>query len=75
MHDFEFWEKTAAKIIGEWFYVMDIMPSTLYWGPTSSSSTPRFYPSRCKHPMSSKWTMVAEGNLYHWNSPNTRQAS
>ena len=46
-----------------------------HWGPNSSSSTPRFYPSPCKHPTSSKWTMVTDGNLYLWSSLSIRLAT
>ena len=66
-----------SRSIAHRFYVMDTEPFDFVLGTDfdSSSSTPRFYPSRCKHPMSSKWTMLTEGNLCHWSSLSTRQAT
>ena len=35
---------TGARTIAHRFYVMDTRPSSLYWGLTSSCSTPRYSP-------------------------------
>ena len=43
-----------------------------YWGPTSSSNTPRYYPSHYKYSM---WTIVTARNPYHWSSLSTRPAT
>ena len=64
----------GSRSIAHRFYVMDTEASDFVLG-TSSLSTPRFYPSSCKHPMSSRWTRVTAGNLYLWSSLSIRLAT
>ena len=65
----------GSRSIAHRFYVMDTEAFDFVLVRTSSSSTPRFYPSTCKHPTSSRWTMVTAGNLYLWSSPSIRLES
>ena len=65
----------GSRSIAHLFYVADTEAFHFVPGPTSSSSTPRFYPSPCKHPTSSKWTMATDGNLYLWSSLSIRLAT
>ena len=65
----------GSKSIAHGFYVMHTEAFDFLLGTTSSSSTPRFYPSPCKHPTSSKWTMVTDANLYLWSSLSTHLAT
>ena len=58
----------GSRSIAHWFYVMDTEAFNLVLG------TDFFYPSPCKHPTTSKWTMVTDGNLYLWSSLNTHLA-
>ena len=65
----------GSRSLAHRFYVMDTDTPISYWGPTSLSSTPRFYPSPCKHPTPSKWTTVTDGKSYLWSSLSTRLAT
>ena len=65
----------GSRSIAHRFYVMDTEAFDFVLGLTSSSSTPRFYSSPCKHPTSSRWTMVTCGNLYLWSNPSIRLAT
>ena len=64
-----------SRIIVNRFYVMDTRAFDSVWGPHSSPNSPRFNPSRCKHPICSIWTMVMDRNLYPWGSLSRRQAT
>ena len=65
----------GSRTIAYRFYVMHTPLSTLYWGLTSSCSTPRFNPLRCKRPTSSRWTTAMAGSPCHWSSLSTPRAT
>ena len=65
----------GSRTIAYRFYVMDTGASTLYWGLTSSCTTPRYNPLRCKLPSSSTWTTAMAESPCHWSSGSTPRAT
>ena len=65
----------GSRSIAHRFYVMDSEAFGFVLGTDFFVEHPRFYPSPCKHPTSSRWTMVTPGNLYLWSSPSIRLAT
>ena len=64
----------GSSTIAHRFYVMDTEAFGFVLGTDFFVEHSRFHPSPCKHPTSSKWTMVTDGNLYLWSSLSTRLA-
>ena len=65
----------GSRSIAHRLYVIDIEAFDFVLGTDSFVEHSQIISSLCRHPVSFKSTMVKEGNLYHWSSLNTHQAT